>query len=41
MMHPERKAFSMKKLLFFLVLVGIGVWLAKQAGILTCSEVTS
>lgn len=41
MMHPERKAFSMKKLLFLLVLIGVGVWLAKQAGIVTCTKETS
>lgn len=26
----------MKKLLVFLLLLGVGVWLAKQAGIITC-----
>ncbi|GBD85975.1 hypothetical protein BMS3Abin02_02396 [bacterium BMS3Abin02] len=31
----------MKKLLFFLVLIGVGIWLAKQAGILTCTKKTS
>jgi hypothetical protein len=28
----------MKKLLLILLVVGIGIWLAKQAGLITCGE---
>jgi hypothetical protein len=28
----------MKKLLLILLIVGVGVWLAKQAGLITCGE---
>lgn len=40
MMRP-RERYLMKKLLVFLLVLGLGLWLAKQAGIVTCQTEAS